>query len=300
MKLHLSNRSLKIALALGCGLAALLPVTRAQTLYGLSFSTATGNTGDQLLTINPVTGAGTLVGSGLGTIARGYGLGFRGSDLYTFNSVTDQIQQISTSTGLAGSGINIGVGNLQGEGDLTFRSDGIGFLSTVFKNGSATPSNDLFTFNLATNSSMLIGNTGSVSIDGLAFIGSTLYAVGAPAFTGYGLYMVNQTTAGLSLIGSLGVDMGSPFLGLSSRIGGGLFASIDDRLYTVNVGSGLATEVNSDPFVDIGYSSVSGLAQMNPNTPPPITPVPEPSTYGLMAGAGLLLAVFIRRKFAKK
>jgi len=98
----------------------------------------------------------------------------------------------------------------------------------------------------------------------------------------------------VSLIGSLGVDMNSPFLGLSARNGGGLFASIGDRLYTINVATGAASQVNADPFVDIGFSSVSGLAQAGPQ----ITPVPEPGTYGMMGVACLLTMVAVRRKFA--
>ncbi|MEO6875901.1 MAG: PEP-CTERM sorting domain-containing protein [Opitutaceae bacterium] len=287
MKTYLFSRLTALAVAIAGTLGAMLPTAHAQTtLFGLSFFD------NQLISIDTTTGAGTIVGTGLGVNALGYGIAYRGAQLYTYNSVLDRIQQIDTTSGLIASTIDIGVGNLTGEGDLTFRSDGIGFLSTVFKNGSSTPTNDLYTFNIATNSSTHIGTTGDVSINGLAFIGGTLYGVSKDAQPS--LYTINQTNGNLSLVGSLGVDMNSPFLGLSARSGGGLYTSVDDRLYTLDVATGTATQVNNDPYTDIGFSSVSGLAQARS----PLTPVPEPGTYGMMGVACLLAVVAARRKLA--
>jgi len=160
MKTFFHLRRAALAVTLTGMLGALLPVAQGQTLYGLSFFD------NELVSVNTETGAGALVGTGLGANVLGYGIAYRGAQLYTFNSLIDRIQGIDTTTGLIASTIDIGVGNLTGEGDLAFRSDGIGFLSTVFKGGLSTPTNDLYTFNIMTNSSTLIGNTGGVSIDG--------------------------------------------------------------------------------------------------------------------------------------
>ena len=287
MNFLLSRPARCTALALVCLLGAAGSSARAQTLVGLSFFD------NELFSINTTTGAGTLLGN-LGANVSGYGLAYRGSQLYTFNSTVDRIQQINPANGAILSSTDIGVGNLTGEGDLTFRSDGIGFLSTAFRGTSSAVANSLFSFNLTTGTSTLLAST-AVTIDGLAFIGNTLYAVDQDALPS--LYIVNQTTGFLTKVGALGVDMNSPFLGLTARDATSLFAAIDDRLYVVNAATGAATAVNSSPFVDLNFSSVSGLAR----APAPVmTVVPEPSTYGLIGAAGLFLCVVVRKLRAKR
>lgn len=207
----------------------------------------------QLFTIDPVTGSGTLVGSLGGTVTP-YGIAALGNTLYTFDPNTDRIRPIDPTSGSAGSAINIGVGDLQGEGDLTFRSDGTGFLVTVFESG-INMVNDLYTFDIAKGTSTRIGSTGT-PIDGLAFDGSALYGLGQADGT---LYRIDLSNASASPVGSLGIEHNSPFGGLAFGPNGTLYAAVDDRLVTVDKATGAASLV--DPNVlDFGFSSVSGIA----------------------------------------
>ena len=266
------------------------------SLYGLTFFN------NQLVSLNPATGRGTLVAN-LNQNVTGYGLAFRSDRLYTFDPNTDRIREINMTTGLVGSGINIGVGNLIGEGDLAFRSDGMGFLSSALA-PDFSPSNDLFRFDLDLGTSVRLGRT-SVVIDAMAFDNNTLYAIGQESMPS--LYTVNQSTAALTMVGSLGLAVGSPFSGMTMAPDGRLYAALNDRLYTINKTTGAASVVDVT-VLNTGFASVSGLAWMTQQSLPPITPgpgpmpgpgltpIPEPSTYGLFAVAGLGALVFLRRK----
>lgn len=251
---------------------------RANHIYGITFFD------NQLISIDSTTGAGTLIGS-LGETVSGYGLAFRGSTLYTFDPNTDGLRSINISTGAAGGSMDIGVGDLTGEGDLAFRADGMGFLSSALA-PDFSPSNELFMFDAELGTSALVGNT-AVPLDGMVFVGNTLYAIGQEAEAK--LYTVDQSTAALTEVGSLGIPKNSPFGALTLGADGNLYAAIDERLFTIDQVTGAAAII--DPNVlDIGYASVSGLAVAGA-----FQPVPEPSTYGL-AGVALLAVVGIVRR----
>jgi hypothetical protein len=95
---------------------------RAEPLLAVTF-------GNQLISIESTTGVGTLIGP-LSSSMAPFGLGFRGSNLYTYDQQADLIRQLNPATGATIASINIGAGNLIGEGAIDFRSDGVGFLST--------------------------------------------------------------------------------------------------------------------------------------------------------------------------
>lgn len=275
----ISNQSVKSCAVL-VTLAIFAPLARAQALYGVTFFD------NELISINTTTGEGTLIAA-LSMPVSAYGLAFRGSQLYTFSPDTDSIHTIDTNNGTVGPAININVGNLAGEGDLAFRSDGMGFLATVFSDETFTPRNDLFMFDIVLGTSTLIGST-SMAIDGLAFVGNTLYALSQGDVVPPSLYIVNQFNGELTEVGSLDVSANSLFSGLGVWTDGSLYAAVDDQLYIVDTTSGLASKVGAADAM-VGFSGISGLA----------TAIPEPSAYTLMVGATVLVVALRRRRPAR-
>lgn len=241
-------------------------------LYGVTFFN------NELISFDLVTGDASQVGF-LGAGVSPYGIANRGGALYTFDPNADRIRQIDPNTGtVTGAPINIGVGNLLGEGDLVFRADGMGFLSNALA-ADLTQANDLFSFNLLAGTSTRLGTTG-VTIDALAFSPSgVLFALGQ----GEGrLFTVNQTNGATTVVGELGVPQDSSFAGLTFAPNGTLYATIDDALYTLNVATGAATPVNA---FGTNFGAISGLA---------FGPVPEPTTTAMLA-VGVLALIRRRR-----
>lgn len=232
------------------------------TLYGVTFFS------NELIAINSATGAAATVGLLDPAAVSGYGLAARYGRLYSFDPNTDRIVEINSGTGQVSRRIDVGLGNLTGEGDLTFRSDGTGFLTSALA-PDGTPINDLFTFDVVAGTSRRLGSTG-ITIDALAFSPrGVLYALSQ----GDGvLYTLDQTSGSPTVVGSLGIPQNSPFAGMAFNPAGELYAAVDDRLYGINTATGAATVV--DPTVlDLGYSSVSGLVFQNSET--------RESLYGL-------------------
>jgi hypothetical protein len=237
------------------------------SLFGITF------VGNQLVTINPLTGAGTVVGS-FGDTTFATGLGVRDGRLFAFDQVNDRLREINKVSGALISSIDIGVGNLTGEGALTFRaSDGMGFLASPL-NANNEPVNDFFMFTIApsgtSGTSVRVGSTG-VAIDAMAFNSQgTLFAIGQDDAT---LYTINPITGATTAVGPIKVGSdnlikNSPIAGMTigpanPDMGGTeeIYASIDDRLFIINPTTGAARippgdVINFGPFI----SSVSGLA----------------------------------------
>ncbi len=267
------KRNLQIVAAgLAIFFAAAGPLAAAHltglALFGVSLAR------NELVSINPETGAGTLVGS-LGDTVFATGLGVRDGRLYLFDQVNDRIREVNKISGKLVSSIDIGVGNLTGDGALAFRADGVGFLASPL-NGNSEPVNDFYMFTIAANgtsgTSVRLGSTG-VAIDAMAFNSQgTLYAIGQTDGT---LYTISTTTGAATAIGPIGplldaegmpVFKNSPIAGMTVAPPNPagveeIYAAIDDRLYVINPASGAATAVSAD-VINFGpyISSVSGLA----------------------------------------
>ncbi len=239
------------------------------TLFGVS------ELRNELVTINPATGAGRIVGP-LGENIAATGLAARDGRLFAFDQVNDRIREINKVTGELTSSIDIGVGNLNGEGALAFRpSDRVGFLASPL-NANREPTNDFFTFTIepttGTGASTRLGSTG-VAIDAMAFNSQgQLYAIGQEDAT---LYTIDPTTGAATAVGPItlagsAVAKNSPIAGMTFGTPNPdmgnveeIYAAIDDRLLIITPSTGAARlgpgpnpEINFGPFV----SSVSGLA----------------------------------------
>ena len=235
----------------------------ASVLYGITFN-------EQLITINTITGAGTLVGN-LSSDMNGFGLGTRNNKLYTFDQTVDLIRELNPATGATVDSFNIGVGNLQGEGAIDFRrSDGIGFLA-----------NDVLRrFDISNLSSTTIGSL-NPGIDGLAFNSAdVLYGVSEG---GTQLLTINQNTGAMTLVGNTGFTSSNFQLGgLDFDSNGELFAAFGTTsepslLYKLNPNTGAATIIGN-----IGFNLVSGIAFLESSS----LTVPEPASivvFGLFA-----------------
>ncbi len=253
-----------------------VPGQTAETLYGITFN-ATGGL-EQLLTIDTSTGLGTSVGN-LDTNMAAYGLGTRNGNLYAYDQIANMIRQLDPLTAHTLNTIDIGAGDMQGEGGLAFRSDGIGFLSTACVDGGPCTF-PLLSFDITVPSSTIIG-TLSPFMDGLDFNSAgILYGISqAQANSGqtHELYTINQTTGVTTLIGNTGITDNDGLSGLAFRSDGVLFTEINDSLYTINPSNGQATLIGG-----IGFDHVSGLTFLEA-----AAPVSEPCTM-LLIGTGLL------------
>lgn len=107
----------------------------AQTLYGITWN-------NELITINPTTGAGTLVGS-LSSNMMPAGVAFRGSKLYTWDQVAKRMRELDPATGATLNTIDIGLAASAGEETSLFAATVAVFLSDggpVLSYASTSPS----------------------------------------------------------------------------------------------------------------------------------------------------------------
>lgn len=256
-------------------------------LYGIT------NAGT-LFTVDPT----TLVTNTLGTVPGGVaviGVATNGTNLYTFDRNTDRILQIDPTNANTLSTIDIGLvagTAVIGEGDLTFSSTTQGYISSA-----QFPTSAYYSFTLGSPGSNTLlhsdSTTSRVFLDGLAVESGTLYGLQQG---GAGFYTVNTTTGIPTLVGSTGIAAGPysfgglAFNSLTGTTYGAMANNNFSNLFTINVGTGLATWLGP-----IGtFTNVAGLAVFDAN--PVATPEPG-SILLLMTG---LLAIVSGRTLSRR
>jgi hypothetical protein len=239
---------------------------------------ASGYDGTRLVRLDTVTGVGTSIGPfGIGAT---YAAAFSPTGtLYTMvdsYSSTGRLATVDLATGAATViGAPVGIPDMM---VMEFDSSG-----TLYTASWAT--NTLYTMNSSTGVATPVGGLGFASIMDFAFNSSgTLYGVNNSA-----IWTINTATGAGSFVANLsGTD--NCQMGLFFDSADNLFAtswcSANSPLYKVNPTTGATTIVGLTglPYLHGGDVFIASSA------------VPEPTSYAIVIGVGLL-AVFAGRKF---
>jgi hypothetical protein len=223
-----------------------------QAAFGVCYASTGAADGGRLLTIDPTTGAGTLVGlTGLGGVP---GLAINSSgQMFGTERITGNLYRINPSTGAAGFVGSTGVTFLDAiafdENDVLY---GIGF---------DPPFYNLRTINTQTGASTIVGPTGDV-YTGMAFDPTTgiMYASvgGFLPITPDGIATIDKTTGAATVIGTTG--LGGPTPDLHFDAAGNLYGTkggggSPNDLISIDKSTAAGTVIGP-----IGFFSVSGLA----------------------------------------
>ena len=189
--------------------------------------------GNQLIAVNTTTGVGSLIGplsTPMSPLRPGVG---RQQPLHV-RLDRRRSRRINTATGATQATFNIGLrpGALLGQGGLAFQNGSVGFLTSALDPSTLTNANDLYRFDIGTGKSTLIAHT-AVALEAIAFnAGGVLYGLGkADGLGGDGnLYTINTANGTMTLVGNVGVPIGSPTGGLWFGANGTLYATLDDAL----------------------------------------------------------------------
>jgi hypothetical protein len=240
-----------------------------QVLYGVTFD-------EELLVINPATGAGTLVGTiGDGAEVEAMGIATYNGELFVLDQIGDRLIVVNPLTGGTVRTVAVtdpfGLFGVYSEGDFE-----------IAANGSAYYTESESRFNrldLQTGVATQISNAVPSNIDGLALTpGGTMYAYQ----TGGQLYTIDPATGATTTVGPLN-QIAGVYAGMEHQaVDNKLLTAIDSTLYTIDPATGAATVVGP-----IGFDKVSGLTFAN---------VPEPATGALACGT-LLLAKRRKRRY---
>lgn len=270
---------------------------------------------NQILSIDPSTGAATLANTFTNPLGAPIGIGASGQLLYVLpgyaggTANATQLLSLDPNNSFSESTINLGLAtggvNALSQGDIAF--DGAGNLtiaSATQKSGVFSATNGaLYSANLGTHTTTTLQSSFTPKFDGIAYsLAGQLYGLSREVSNGSGrfidsLYLFDQTTFTPTLIGLTGITDSSAntFAGLAFSPGGTLFAILGNaassRLYTIDPTTGTATLVGN---ILLGASAVGGIdgATFSPG----ITITPEPATFALCSAVLGALALIRRRR----
>jgi IPTL-CTERM motif len=238
MRLRKLFTHLVACMALFCGAAA-----HAQILYGATGGSVASN----LFSIDPATGAGTVIGP-IGFAVTGLALHPSSGVMYGVTSNNSPVCAACLIT----VNLTTGTGTLIGPlgliiAEVAFRADG-----TLF--GWSESSDDLATINIATGAATTVSDSGlSTRGDGMVFVGGTLYVM--PENDDGGLYSINTASGLPTLVATLTGSASGGGLPVSAATThpttGVVFAASQNFggppafLFTVNVATGAITNIGN-------------------------------------------------------
>ncbi|RMF65683.1 MAG: DUF4394 domain-containing protein, partial [Calditrichaeota bacterium] len=217
---------------------------------GVVYATTGHKDGGNFLTIDPATGAGTLVGpTGLSAVP-GLAINSKG-EIYGAEASNGKLYKIDASTGAATFVANTGLSFLDA---IAFDADdNLYGVDAIF---------NLYRIDPATGATTVVGNTGE-NITGLAFnpVNGSLWGSsgGVNSVVKDGIYKIDKTNGNATLIGKTGLGGATPDIffdengNLFGVKGGGGGAT--STLISIDKSTGAGTVIGS-----VGFKSVSGLA----------------------------------------
>jgi hypothetical protein len=269
---------------------------------------------NQLLTINPSTGAATLADTFTNSLGAAIGIGASGQLLYVLPGYAGgtgnatQLISLDPNNSFAAGTVNLGLAgggvNALSQGDLAFDLSGnLTIASATQKSGSFSSTNGaLYSANLGTNTTTTLQSSFAPKFNGIAYDSTgDLFGLSQEVSNGSGgfinsLYSFNPSTFAPSVIGLTGITDSSAntFAGLAFALDGTLYAILGNttssRLFTINPTTGTATLVANILLGGNPIGAIDGAVFLNTSSP-----VPEPATLALISVAVGRL-VFIRRR----
>jgi hypothetical protein len=192
-------------------------------------------TGNNLVRINVSAHSYKVVG------AIGYsqvlGLAFANNTLYGLSNSSDQVISINVSTGKGTLVASFRSGSQSGAYGAAFGTAAAPVAPVRPTIYASDNNGDLYTVNLGTGKSHLIGDMGVTLFDLAEDTHGNLYGVDSKS----DLYRINSTTAKLTYIGYTGVFLNA----LTFSSGGTLYAAGNNGLYTLSTTTGHATEIGT-------------------------------------------------------
>ena len=228
-----------------------VPVGRAKA--GVLYASSGNSDGGRFFTIDPATGAATLVGStGFGAVA-GLAINSFGEVFGSTASAPSTLIKINAETGEALEVGSLGVDYIE---SLAFDAD------NVLYGTDATDNSGLYRINPITAQATEIGATGVDLISGLSFSpdGVLFASNGQGQGNGPGdqIYTINTTTAASTLVGDVGFDASIPDIAFDRN--GNLLGMTGGQgpsprsLISIDPTTGAGTLIGA-----LGFNSMSGL-----------------------------------------
>ncbi|MFQ5651813.1 MAG: FlgD immunoglobulin-like domain containing protein [bacterium] len=229
-----------------------LMIAIAAAVPGKCYASTGFADGGNLLTIDPATGAGTLIGPTGVPAMSGLAINSRGEIFGTDPFLSAGLYRVDANTGAATILNNIG---LFGVDAIAFDENDVLYAIDSF--------NSLHTVDPATGATSFMGNTGA-PIRGMAFDPTDGTLWGSAGAGVDAIFTIDKTTGAATFVGATGLGGSTPDIhfdaagNLFGSKGGGFFSGGNNALISIDKATGAGTVIGP-----IGFRAVSGLASFS-------------------------------------